>query len=71
MLFLQAGDFKHPVVGKGRLEGGWQGRWGEVLDFSGKVIGIGQVCMVLSQHSSNFSIFIVSVLLDIPAFQGL
>jgi hypothetical protein len=51
MLFLQAGDFEHSVMGRGRLEGdGHQVRWlgrrmGEVLDISGKVTGVGQVWM--------------------------
>jgi hypothetical protein len=40
---------------------------GEVLDISGKVSGVGQVCMVLSQHSSNSSICIVSMFPYIPA----
>jgi hypothetical protein len=35
-----------------------------VLDICGKVIGVGQVCVLFSRHSS---ICIVSVFLDIPA----
>jgi hypothetical protein len=40
---------------------------GGMLNISGKVIGVGQVCMVLSQHSSSSSICIVSGFPDIPA----
>jgi hypothetical protein len=44
------------------------GKVGEkVLDISWKVTGVGQVCMVLSQHFSNSSICIVSVFPDIAA----
>jgi hypothetical protein len=40
---------------------------GEGLDISWKVIRVGQVCMLLSGHSSNSSICMVSVFPDIPA----
>jgi hypothetical protein len=36
-----------------------------VLDISGKVIEVEQVCVLFSQHSSSSSICIVSVFLDI------
>jgi hypothetical protein len=39
---------------------------GEVLHIRGKVISGRQVCIVLSGHSSNSSIYIVSVFPDIP-----
>jgi hypothetical protein len=59
------------VAGKGRLEddGHWV-RWfgrriGEVLDINGKVIGIGQVCMLLSQLSSRSSVCIVPDILAV------
>jgi hypothetical protein len=38
-----------------------------VSDISGEIIGVGQVCMVLSQHSSSSRICIASVFPDIPA----
>jgi hypothetical protein len=51
MPFLQAGVFKHPIVGKGRLEGdghlkkwlisGNKGDRGHMVDIIGKVIGVG------------------------------
>jgi hypothetical protein len=39
-----------------------------MLDISGKFIGVGQVCVLFSRHSS---ICIVGVFLNSPAFQVL
>jgi hypothetical protein len=78
---LQAGVFKHPVVGRGRLEGDGhyrkkmtaKGEWGTVLHTTRKVTGAGQpdIHMVfLWPFIGGSHICFVSEFLNIPAFQA-
>jgi hypothetical protein len=70
MPVLQAGVFRHPIVGTGRLEKKWlqRGNWGKVRDIIRKVVGSGQPAIhtvFLCPFIGDSHICFVSVFLNI------
>jgi hypothetical protein len=77
MFFLQAGVFKHRVVGKGEVGSGAhlgsvaeKEDGEEVLDMVGNALGAAQFCLLFSfAHSSGIAIFaLFSVFFISPTF---